>query len=349
MLFFASDYLEGAHPAILDALARTNLVPQPGYGEDAYCRCAADKIRAACHAPDADVFFISGGTQTNRIVISALLDTVEGVLSPMTGHINGHEGGAIESTGHKVLALPHRAGKLDADTVRAYLADFYADADGYPHMVQPGMLYLTHPTEYGTLYTKAELTALRQVADEYGIPVFLDGARLGYALATPSSDVNLEDLARLTDCFYIGGTKVGALLGEAVVFPRGNAPKYFFTHIKQQGALLAKGRVLGLQFDALFTDGLYQKIAQGAVRQADRIRAALTELGISEAVPSPTNQVFPVLANEEAAALAEEVVYTFWEKADEGHSVIRLCTSWATTDEGTDALIAVLRRVLGGR
>ena len=349
MLSFASDYIEGAHPAILDALVKTNLVPQPGYGEDAYCRSAADRIRAACHAPDADVFFISGGTQTNRIVISALLDTVEGVLSPMTGHINGHEGGAIESTGHKVLALPHHAGKLDADTVRAYLADFYADADGYPHMVQPGMLYLTHPTEYGTLYTKSELTALSRVAHDYHLPVFLDGARLGYALATPSSDVTLEDLARLTDCFYIGGTKVGALLGEAVVFPHGNAPKYFFTHIKQQGALLAKGRVLGLQFDALFTDGLYQKIAEGAVRQADRIRAVLDELGIPQAVPSPTNQVFPVLANEEAAALAEEVVYTFWEKADEGHSVIRLCTSWATTDEKTDALIAILRRVLGGR
>ena len=349
MLSFASDYIEGAHPSILDALVKTNLVPQPGYGEDEYCRRAAGKIRAACAAPDADVFFLSGGTQTNRIVISAMLGTVGGVLSPTTGHVNGHEGGAIESTGHKILALPHHAGKLDAAAVRAYLADFYADADGYPHMVQPEMLYLTHPTEYGTLYTKAELTALRQTADDYGLPVFLDGARLGYALATPSSDVTLEDLARLTDCFYIGGTKVGALLGEAVVFPRGNAPKHFFTHVKQQGGLLAKGRVLGLQFDALFTDGLYRKIAEGAVRQADRIREALGALGVPLAVPSPTNQIFPVLTDEEASALAREVVYTFWEKADGGRSVIRICTSWATTDEKTDALIAVLRRVLGGR
>ncbi len=349
MLSFASDYIEGAHPSILDALAKTNLVPQPGYGEDEYCRRAAEKIRAACHAPDADVFFISGGTQTNRIVISAILGTVDGVLSPATGHINGHEGGAIESTGHKVLVLPHRDGKLDAAAVRSYLADFYADREGYPHMVRPGMLYLTHPTEYGTLYAKDELTALRQVAGEYDLPVFLDGARLGYALATPSSDVTLEDLARLTDCFSIGGTKVGALLGEAVVFPRGNAPKHFFTYIKQQGALLAKGRVLGLQFDTLFTDGLYQKIAAGAVRQADRIRAALGELGVPSAVPSPTNQIFPVLSNEDAAALTQEVIYTFWEKADEGHAVIRLCTSWATTDEKVDALIAVLRRILGGR
>ncbi len=349
MHFFASDYIEGAHPSILEALAETNLVPQPGYGEDAYCRRAAEKIRLACHTPDADVFFLSGGTQSNRVVISALLGTVEGVISPATGHINGHEGGAIESSGHKVLALPHRNGKLDAAALRSFLADFYADRDGYPHMVQPGMLYLTHPTEYGTLYTKEELTALRQTAEEYSLPVFLDGARLGYALATPSSDVTLEDLARLTDCFTIGGTKVGALLGEAVVFPRGTAPKHFFTHIKQQGALLAKGRVLGLQFDALFTDGLYQRIAANAVRQADRIRAALGELRVPLAVPSPTNQIFPILSNEDAAALAREVVYTFWEKADEGHAVIRLCTSWATTDEKTDALIAVLRQVLGGR
>ena len=349
MLSFASDYIEGAHPAVLEELMKTNLDPQPGYGEDDYCRSAAEKIRRACGAPRADVFFVSGGTQTNRLVLSALLSTCEGVLSPVTGHVNGHEGGAIESTGHKVLALPHRDGKLDAETVRAYLADFYADKDGCRHMVQPGALYLTHPTEYGTLYTKDELTALRQVADDYSLPVFLDGARLGYALATPGTDVTLVDIARLTDCFYIGGTKVGALLGEAVVFPRGNAPKHFFTHIKQQGALLAKGRVLGIQFDALFTDGLYQKIAENAVRQADRIRAALDELGTPLAVPSPTNQLFPILTNDEAAALFREVVYTFWEKADEGHSVIRLCTSWATSDEKTDALIEVLRRILGGR
>ncbi len=344
MLSFASDYIEGAHPKILERLLETNFEIQPGYGEDAYCLCAKEKIRKACLCPDADVFFISGGTQTNRTVISAFLRDTEGVVSAATGHVNGHEGGAIEATGHKVLTLPASEGKLSAEDLRAYLRDFYADADGYPHMVQPGMVYISHPTEYGTLYGLGELRALRALCDEYGLPLFLDGARLGYGLVTPGSDVTLPDLARLTDVFYIGGTKVGALLGEAVVFPR-STPKHFFTHMKQNGAVLAKGRVLGLQFDALFTDGLYLEIARHAVDLAERIRETLRECGYRFHIETPANQIFVVLGSEQMERLSREVVFTFWEKLDETSSVIRLCTSWATKPEAVERLCAVLREI----
>ncbi len=344
MLSFASDYIEGAHPKILERLSETNFEIQPGYGEDAYCLSAKEKIREACRCPEADVYFISGGTQTNRTVISAFLRDTEGVVSAATGHVNGHEGGAIEATGHKVLTLPAPEGKLRAEDLRAYLRDFYADADGYPHMVQPGMVYISHPTEYGTLYGLGELRAIRAVCDEYGLPLFLDGARLGYGLVTPGSDVTLPDLARLTDVFYIGGTKVGALLGEAVVFPHG-APKHFFTHMKQNGAVLAKGRVLGLQFDALFTDGLYLEIARHAVDLAQQIRKTLRECGYHFHIETQANQIFVVLGSEQMERLSREVVFTFWEKLDETSSVIRLCTSWATKPEAVERLCAVLREI----
>ncbi len=341
MLSFASDYIEGAHPKILERLAETNFDIQPGYGEDEYCLSAKEKLRTACDCPGAEIFFLSGGTQTNRTVISAYLADVEGVISPVTGHVNGHEGGAIESSGHKVLTMPTVDGKLRADALRSYLRDFYADGEGAIHMVQPGMVYVTHPTEYGTLYTLDELTEIRAVCNEYGLPLFLDGARLGYGLATPGTDLTLPAIARLTDVFYVGGTKVGALLGEAVVFPK-KAPRHFFTHMKQNGAVLAKGRVLGIQFDALFTDGLYLAIARHAVEQAEVIREALRKYGYRTHIDSPTNQVFVVMRNDQMEKLAERVVFTFWEKLDEETSVIRLCTSWATKPEAVEALCSIL-------
>ena len=257
MLFFENDYGEGAHSAILKRLSETNFEKLSGYGSDTYTQSAKEKIRNACAAPDADVFFLMGGTQTNAIVISTLLKRYEGVVCAQTGHINSHEAGAIEYTGHKVLALPQHNGKIAADELRQYLTGFYAD-ENHEHMVFPGMVYISHPTEYGTLYTKSELEALSAICRDYEIPLYMDGARLGYGLVCPDTDVTLPDIARLTDVFYIGGTKVGALCGEAVVFPK-KAPAHFMTMIKQQGALLAKGRLLGIQFDTLFTDELYKK------------------------------------------------------------------------------------------
>ncbi len=262
MLYFENDYCEGAHPAILQKLTETNFEKVSGYGTDPYCASAREKIRAACACPEADVQFISGGTQSNAIVIASMLQRWQGVVAAATGHVAGHEAGAIEYTGHKVITLPQHNGKLDAAELRALVATFYAD-DNHDHMVFPGMVYISHPTEYGTLYTKAELEALHAVCQEYKMPLFLDGARLGYGLAAEGTDVTLADLARLTDVFYIGGTKVGALCGEAVVFPHG-APAHFMTMVKQQGALLAKGRLLGIQFDVLFTDGLYFSISKNA-------------------------------------------------------------------------------------
>ena len=260
MLYFENDYCEGAHPAILQKLVETNFEKVSGYGTDPYCASAREKIRVACGAPDADVWFISGGTQSNAIVIASMLRRWEGVLAASTGHVAAHEAGAIEFTGHKVIGLPHTNGKLDAGTVEDWCRTFYADGN-MDHLVFPGMVYISHPSEYGTLYTKAELEELSAVCHKYHMPLFMDGARLGYGLAAEGTDVTLADAARLTDVFYIGGTKVGALCGEAVVFPHG-APAHFMTMVKQQGALLAKGRLLGIQFDVLFTDDLYQTIRQ---------------------------------------------------------------------------------------
>ncbi len=344
MLSFECDYNVGAHPALLARLAETNLVPAVGYGFDEFCGSAKSKLCAACGDPAADVWFAVGGTQANMLAISAMLRPYEGVVTAVTGHINGHEAGAIECSGHKVLTLPHHDGKLHADELETYLRDFFTDAEGAPHMVQPGMVYVTHPTEYGTLYTKRELEEIRAVCGRYSLPLYLDGARLGYALACPAADVTLPDIAALTDAFTVGGTKCGALIGEALVFPRGKSPAAFFTHMKQRGAVLAKGRAVGVQFDALFTDGLYERIAAGAIEQAEKLRAAFSRLGYRFHIDAPTNQIFVVVSNGRMEELAREVRFTWWEKADEGHSVIRFVTSWATTDEDSDALISLLER-----
>ena len=340
MLYFENDYCEGAHPAILQKLMETNFEKVPGYGTDPYCASAKEKICAACRCPEADVTFISGGTQTNAIVIASMLHRWEGVVAAATGHVNGHEAGAIEFTGHKVMGLPHKNGKLDAATVRNFCATFYAD-DNHDHMVFPGMVYLSHPTEYGTLYTKAELEALHAVCQEYKMPLFVDGARLGYGLAADGTDVTLPDLAKWADVFYIDGTKVGALCGEAVVFPHG-APAHFMTMVKQQGALLAKGRLLGLQFDVLFTDGLYEKISRNAITTANALKKGLAAKGYQFFMDSPTNQLFIVFPNQQLAALEGKAKFGFWEKYDDTHTVMRIATSWATKMEEIEQLLELL-------
>jgi len=332
MVSFANDYAEGAHPQVLARLAETNLEQLPGYGTDRYSASAAEKIRAACGCPAADVYFLAGGTQTNLVVISAMLRGYQGVVAAETGHVSLHEAGAVEASGHKVLTIPGREGKLDPAAVRAYLEAFYAD-ENHAHMVFPGMVYISYPTEYGTLYTRTELAALHEACGAYGIPLFIDGARLGYGLASPAADVTLEALAALCDVFYIGGTKVGALLGEAVVFPRGNTPPQFLTTVKQRGALLAKGRAVGVQFDALFTDGLYLQISRHAVETAEALKALLHRKGIPFFLESPTNQQFVILEDARLAELAQHVSYSFWEKYDDTHTVVRLAVSWATTAE----------------
>ena len=325
-LCFASDYMEGAHPAILKRMLETNLEHTAGYGMDPYSESAREKIRAACRASEADVFFLVDGTQTNATVIDALLRPWQGVVAAETGHIATHEAGAIEFGGHKVLTLPQREGKLSAADV-AGCVDAWRRDNNREHTVMPGMVYISQPTEYGTLYSLSELEALSAVCREAGIPLYLDGARLAYALATPSNDAALPDLARLCDAFYIGGTKCGALLGEAVVFPRRGAAPHFFTLVKQHGALLAKGRVAGIQFDTLFTDGLYDAIGKSAIAAADRIRRALDEKGYAQAIPSPTNQIFVVLSPEKAKALSRRVEMGFWENLGDGRVVMRLATS----------------------
>ncbi len=340
-LFFACDYMEGAHPAIMQRLMETNLVKTAGYGLDEYCDSAKEKIRAACGAPDAEVHFLVGGTQTNATVIDALLKSYQGVIAAETGHISTHEAGAIEFGGHKVMTLPHHNGKIDTSHVRAMLKDYYNDGN-HDHMVMPGMVYVSHPTEYGTLYSRAELEEISSVCREYHIPLYLDGARLAYALACPQNDVTLKDLASLCDIFYIGGTKCGALFGEAVVIPRPGLIPHFFTIIKQHGALLAKGRLLGIQFDALFTDGLYDRIGDIAIKAADRIRRALAENGYELCFDSPTNQVFCILEDSVMEKLAEHVEFSFWEKYDDTHTVIRFATSWATEPEDVDRLCDLL-------
>jgi len=341
-LYFASDYMEGAHPAILKRLTETNLVHTAGYGLDPFCESAKDRIRAACGAPDAEIYFLTGGTQTNATVIDTLLRPWQGVIAADTGHIACHEAGAVEYGGHKVITVPQHEGKLNAAQVEALLT-LYRKDDNRDHLVEPGMVYISHPTESGTLYSLDELTALSLTCRNAGIPLFLDGARLAYALSAEGSDVTLTDLARLCDVFYIGGTKCGALLGEAVVFPKPGTIPHFFTMMKQHGALLAKGRVMGLQFDVLFTDGLYQSIGITANRAADKIRSTLTACGYRMPMVNNTNQVFCVIQNAALERLAEQVVYGFWETYDENSTVVRFATSWATDDADVDALCALLR------
>lgn len=340
-LSFACDYAKGAHPAILQRMMETNMTRTAGYGLDEISESARNRIRKTCGCEHAAVEFLVGGTQTNAVMIDALLRSYQGVIAAQTGHISVHEAGAIESDGHKVLTIPHRYGKISASDVEKHLEDYYNDAN-HDHMVMPGMVYLSHPTEYGTLYSKAELQSFRRVCDTYGIYLYVDGARLAYALSCPENDVTLEDLAALCDAFYIGGTKCGALFGEAVVVPEPKRIPHLFTIIKQHGALLAKGRLLGIQFDELFRDDLYMKIGEPAIKAAADIRAALREKGYRLYFESPTNQIFVVIENQTMKELSEKVEYGFWEKYDDDHTVIRFATDWGTTEAETAALIHTL-------
>lgn len=343
MLSFECDYNYGAHPKILERLAMENGNAYPGYGEDVICESAKEKIRMACNCPDATVYFTVGGTQTNQIVIDTLLDNYQGVVAATTGHVEVHEAGAIEYTGHKVLTVPGYDGKMKAEDLKTLLETFYADSS-YDHMVFPGMVYISFPTEYGTVYTKEEMAALHSICKEYEIPLFVDGARLGYGLAAVEEmgGLTLETLAQNCDVFYIGGTKVGALFGEAIVYTGAFRPKHMITQIKQHGALLAKGWLLGLQYDTLFTDDLYLEISRHAMKQAKKLVSALTEKGYQFFLNSPTNQIFVVLEDEKLHALEKEVRFSVWEKTDETHTVVRFATSWATTDEALSSLISLL-------
>ena len=341
MVSFESDYIAGAHPEVLKRLVETNMESLSGYGTDRYCESAKEKIRKVCGLPEAQVEFLVGGTQTNSVIISTMLADYEGVIAAKTGHISTHEAGAIEYTGHEVLELPQKGGKIRAEDLRRYLEDFYADGN-HEHMVFPGMVYISHPTEYGTLYTKAEMEEIAEICRSYTIPLFLDGARLGYGIMSRETDLALPDIARLCDVFYIGGTKVGALCGEAVVFTKNNKPPHFITSVKRRGALLAKGRLLGIQFDALFSDDLYNRIGRYAIDMAEKLKEILHRHEIPFFLESPTNQQFVILENRQMERLGKEVAFSFWEKYDETHTVVRLATSWSTTEEDLEALDILL-------
>ena len=340
MLHFESDYIQTAHPEILEYFASIGDKKLTGYGTDEICESAKEKIREACGCPEAEIFFLTGGTQSNMVVIRSLLNLYEGVIAAETGHIATHEAGAIESSGHKVLSLPNHNGKVNPKEVRALLETFYAD-ETHEHMVKPGMLYISHPTEYGTLYSKNELKELHEICSEYKIPLYMDGARLAYALASKDSDVSLKDIAEYCDAFYIGGTKCGAMMGEAVVFPK-HLVDGFFTIIKQSGALLAKGWIAGAQFDALFTNDLYLRCGKNAIDLAEKLKTALKEKGYSFYLESPTNQQFIILEDEQRKKLEEKVIMSFWEKPDEAHTVVRLATSWSTTEEELQELLEIM-------
>ena len=341
MLSFNCDYVVGAHPEVLKKLVETNMEFLEGYSEDIYCKSAQDKIKKACKCENADIYFLTGGTQANSVIISSLLNSYEGVISADTGHINGHEAGAIEYTGHKVITLPNYDGKIYADEIENYLKVFYSN-DSHSHMVFPGMVYISYPTEYGTLYSKNELEKISEICMTYKIPFFIDGARLGYGLMSKQSDLTLPDIAKLCDVFYIGGTKVGALCGEAIVFTRNNTPKHFLTRIKQHGALLAKGRLLGVQFDALFSNNLYFDISKHAIEMAEKLIHILNEKGYRFFIKSPTNQQFVILDNKKMNELRKNVSFCFWKKYDEDHSVVRFATSWSTKEEDIESLKSFL-------
>ncbi len=341
MIYFDSDYMEGAHPEVLARLIETNLEHTVGYGSDHYSEEARNFIRKSCDAPEALVHFLVGGTQTNATVIDALLRRHEGVMAADTAHINVHESGAIEHSGHKILVLPSHEGKVTAEDVERYICNFYRD-DTFEHMVAPGMLYITQATEFGTIYSLAELEAISAVCHQHNIPLYLDGARLGYALASDAADFTLADIARLCDVFYIGGTKQGALFGEAVVAPDPSRLPHFFPLVKQHGALLAKGRISGVQFGALFKDDLYTRIARHANVLAQKLRQAFIERGYKVAIDSPTNQQFFVLPNDVMDRLHEQVSFQLWGPRGEEETTVRFVTSWATTEEDVDALISML-------
>ena len=341
MIFFNNDYAEGCHPKVLEALAATNLEQTPGYGEDCYCAEAAEKIRKLCKREDLAVHFLVGGTQTNLTVIDAALRPHQGVLCADSGHIHVHETGAVEATGHKVLALPGVDGKLTAKQVADYVNAHWADPS-FEHLAQPKLVYISYPTEWGTLYTKAELQALHEVCTRKGLYLFLDGARLGYGLMAAGNDVTMEDLAALCDVFYIGGTKVGALFGEAVVISNPNLQADFRYLMKQKGAMLAKGRLLGVQFGALMDGGLYFEIASRADRLADQLREAFAGQGYGFYMENTTNQLFPILPSAVREKLKKEFSFIEMDWVDEDNRVCRFCTSWATKQENVDTLCAAL-------
>ena len=340
MVSFECDYVAGAHPEILKRLVETNLENLPGYGDDHYCESAKEKIRAACGREDADVELLVGGTQTNMTVISTMLKEYEGVIAPDSGHINVHEAGAIEHSGHKVISVPADDGKLKAEDLRGCLKAFW-DNPTHPHMVFPGMVYISHPTEYGTLYTLDELREISGICKEHDIYLYIDGARLGYGVMSSDTDVTLKDIAELADVFYIGGTKVGALCGEAVVFTGGCKPDRFMTRIKTRAALLAKGRLLGVQFDTLFTDDLYFKISKHAIDMADRLKEIIRSKGWEFYHETPTNQQFILMNDEQMEKLGKYVRYDIWDKYDDERTIVRLVTSWSTTEEDLDVLESV--------
>ena len=343
---FESDYNNGCLPEILRRLSETNDEKSSGYGFDPYTERAKDRIRKACDMTEAEVHFLVGGTQTNATAIDSLLQGCEGVLSVDTGHINVHESGAVEAFGHKVLVLPGIAGgKMAASQIDDYMRKFLAD-ETYPHMVQPGMVYITLQTELGALYSRKELADIYTVCQQYGLRLYVDGARLGYGLMAEGNDINLPFLAHHCDAFYIGGTKVGALLGEALVYTNTRAPKYIFTIIKRHGALLAKGRVLGLQFDTLFTDDLYFRVSRHAIDMAQALRKVFAKHGLSLGIDSPTNQQFVILSKEQKQRLAEEIAFEIWEPLPNDHLLCRFVTCWATTEADIAALDEALAHIL---
>ena len=341
MISFECDYNNGAHPLVLKHLVDTNGETTDTYGADCFTASAKEKIRQACEAPEAAIYFLGGGTQTNDTVIDGLLRSYEAVITVETGHIAVHEAGAIEHTGHKVITLPSHDGKLSADDLEQWMQVFEAD-ESRDHVAQPGMVYVSLPTELGTLYTAAELERLYQVCQAHGLKFYIDGARLGYGIAASNGNLTLPWLARHCDAFYIGGTKVGALCGEAVVFPRGNAPQGFFPIVKQHGALFAKGRLCGVQFDALFTDNLYLKISRHAIDMARKMVALFREKGLRMYIDSPTNQQFVILSNDQMHQLEQHVQFTHWGPYDAHHFICRFVTSWATTDEDLEHLRQLL-------
>lgn len=341
MLHFDTDYMRGAHPEVMRRLVETNLDQTPGYGTDSHTANAQKLILEACGLTEGRVYFLAGGTQTNATVIDSVLARHEGVIGAVTSHINVHEAGAVEATGHKVLTIPSHEGKIDAGELEEFVADFYRD-DTYEHMVAPGMVYISQPTELGTLYSLKELEAISRVCRHFKMTLYIDGARLGYGLASLACDMTLKDIARLADVFYIGGTKVGALFGEAVVVANPALFQHAVTLIKRRGALMAKGRLLGVQFESLFTDDLYLKLSANAVDKAMQLKKAFVEAGYALYLDSPTNQQFFVLPNEVMDRLHEAATFELWGPRGEHETTVRFVTDWATSQDDVDALKALL-------
>jgi len=344
MIRFECDYAEGAHPQVMELLNKSNAEQTPGYGEDVYCEKACAIIKKLCQAENADVHFLVGGTQANLTVIASILRPIQGVVCAQTGHINVHESGAVEATGHKVLPLPSSDGKITAAQVQAVYENHWNDAN-HEHIVQPGMVYISYPTETGTLYTKEELTALSEVCRKYDLPLYLDGARMGYGIMAEGNDLTLPDIAHLCDAFYIGGTKVGALFGEALVITKDSLKRNFRYYIKQHGGMLAKGRLLGIQFVALLENGLYFEISAHADKLAYKIKHAFAKKGYSFLFDSITNQQFPILPNAQLKVLEKSYAFSIWEQVDDEHTAVRFCTSWATKDKDVEQLLEDIRNL----